>query len=135
MGVGAGGVSVGPSATIGPLGVDDGVGADGGADGSVDGTGVISGPLGPVGVALGSGWTLAGGDAGGVDGDPGVLLAAATPPSGAVGTTAPAVRATVARMRFSSPIATTRRARCAVVTVWFGLLLAPEESAPRTARW
>jgi hypothetical protein len=44
------------------------------------------------------------------------------------------VRATVARMRFSSPIATTRRARCAVVTVWFGLLLAREESAPRT-RW
>jgi hypothetical protein len=135
VGVGAvatGGVGVGPSATIGPLGVDDGGGADGGADG----TGVVSGPLGPDGVALGAGWVLdVGVDAGGVDGDPGVLLATATPPSGAVGMTAPAVRATVARMRFSSPIATTRRARCAVVTVWFGLLLAPEESAPRTAGW
>jgi len=62
-----------------------------------------------------------------VDGDAlemaaGVALAAATGPGGVDGPTKPAVRATVARMRFSTPIATTRRARCAVVTVSRGLL-------------
>jgi hypothetical protein len=108
------GVGVGASATIGPS-VGDGDG-DGSTDGPTDGTGsdglasdgigegagvfvgslVADGPGVPVGVP---------GDGAGVAGTP------ATCEAGGVGATNPAVSATVARMRFRRPMATTRRAR------------------------
>jgi hypothetical protein len=82
-----------------------------------DEMGVGSGGVLGAAVALDAGVSEAGPD-GCVDGvAAGVPPAAATGPGRVGGATKPAVRATVARMRFSTPIATTRRARCAVVTV------------------
>ena len=110
------GTGVGPPATIGPsVGVADVVGA---ADGSIDGVadGSTDGPVpGSVETGVASGVAVVTGAA--VLGDavataPGELEARATsPPSGRLGATAPAVSATVARMRFNTPMATTRRAR------------------------
>jgi hypothetical protein len=65
------------------------------------------------------------GDTDGVDPDPsggsidrpGVPLAAAICVDGVDGATTPAVNATAARMRFRTPNETTRRARCAAVTI------------------
>jgi hypothetical protein len=90
-------------------GTTDG-GIDGSTDGSVDGS--TEGPTGEVG----SGVTLGAGDATGDaptanwDGL-GVPGTAATRVGGPLVATNPAVSATVARMRFRSPMATTRRAR------------------------
>ncbi len=126
------GTGVGPPATIGPSDGDADGSDDGSADGSVDGS--VDGTLEPAGsddepagsLDVGPGAELGEIEPPDVDGAmAGLALAAATPPGGvegADGATMPAVRATVARMRFKSPIATTRRARCAVVTVWVGLL-------------
>jgi hypothetical protein len=104
------GVALGPRATVGEVG--DGVGsADGATDGSLAGVaaGVSAG-----GVAV-DGSVLADGSDGVLD--PGVATATgggdwrATPSTGGEGATAPAVSATVARMRLRTPMATTRRAR------------------------
>jgi hypothetical protein len=105
------GVGVGPSATMGPpVGAAEAVGsAEGVTDGSSDGCGPGSDAAGVVaglGLVPGepSGW-----DAVATGG--GVSEARATSVCGRLGATAPAVSATVARMRFSTPMATTRRAR------------------------
>jgi hypothetical protein len=146
---GGGGVGVGPTATIGLLGI--GV-VDGPTEGSTDG--VISGD------ALGSGDTGAfdpdepvgagppvPGEAGaeplGVDGMtepvlPGVAdgFPMAIPGLGWAGATKPAVSATVARTRFRRPMATTRRARWAEVTTTGALLQADRQGVPRgRGRW
>jgi hypothetical protein len=138
-----GGVGVGPWATSGPLGAalgaaladgsieEDGPGDTGGAD--PDEPGTVGDPPGPVVDGL---------DAVGSE----ELLGAMTPGfgevppamlrSGWVGVTNPAVSATVARMRFRSPIATTRRARWAEVTTTGGLLPTGQwRRSLRTARW
>jgi len=118
------GTGVGPAATIGPSD-GDADGSDEGTDeGTVDPAGSADEPPGSldVGPVVGLGELVLADPDGAIVG---LALAAATPPGGdegADGATMPAVRATVARMRFKSPIATTRRARCAVVTVWVGLL-------------
>jgi hypothetical protein len=99
---------------VGPTAISEGVAEDAGATlGDAEAGGVD--PPGPMGADE---EVAAGADA--VDGEglemaAGVALAAATGPGGVDGPTKPAVRATVARMRFSTPIATTRRARCVVV--------------------
>jgi hypothetical protein len=105
----AAGVGVGTTATIGPLaagvaeGSTDGATAEGSTDGWLDSDGGWLASPG-VGLApLGSGLVAAAG----IDGA-GELTAI---PRSGVGATTPAVSATVARMRFKSPIATTRRAR------------------------
>jgi hypothetical protein len=106
------GAGVGPPATIGPsVDVADGSGA---TDALEDSLGDALEPGSVVGVAF----DVA---AGVPDGDPegvttgwlgaGVPEAWATPLGGLVGATTPAVSATVARMRFRTPMATTRRAR------------------------
>jgi hypothetical protein len=134
---GAVGVGVGPPATIGPLG--------GGATGCVDGDALAAGK----GSVDGGGLCDSGaadseapgvvGDWPAVDVEDGLDVAApddalgaialgsgelprATPRSGCAGVIRPAVSATVARMRFRSPIATTRRARWAEVTTTEWLL-------------
>jgi len=109
------GVGVGPWAISG--GAADAPGVSAGDElgvGSADGLDA-GGPLLPgdaVGDAAGDG------EADGPSAVTGVGVAAPTPSGGAAGATKPAVMATVARMRFRTPIATTRRARCAVVTVY-----------------
>ena len=119
-----GGVGVGTTATIGP---SDATGeVDGATDGAIDGCtegstggcaegstdGSTEGPTGEVGTGVTVGAGDATGDGPTADGDglavPGT---AATSDSGRLGPTKPAVSATVARMRFRSPMATTRRAR------------------------
>ena len=121
------GVGVGRCATItslgngSELGTFDGSTVGGGSDddGSVDPDGALEpkDEPGAISLADGSGDVTAF--------DDGATLAeggaSAIPPRSS-GATNPAVSATVARMRFKRPIATTRRARCAVVTVWPGLL-------------
>ena len=113
------GVGVGPCAISG--GVADAAGLAVGEE-----LGVASGVEldcgGVLTVVVGVGDCVSAGDAEGPTEIRGDAVAAATPDGGVVGATNPAVRATVARMRFSTPIATTRRARCAVVTVSRGLL-------------
>ena len=107
------GVGVGMTATAGGsvgMTADAEGSADGATDGSTEGTtadGVGSGlaPVEPVGVG-----SLAGGDVGACDGA-GVPRLPAMSPFGRAGATRPAVNATVARMRFRSPMATTSRAR------------------------
>ena len=122
------GVGVGPTATITGL-------ADGDVLAGTNGT-----PDGPCDPTDGDCAAVAPGDsadplaAGPIDGC-GVALAAAMSRGGTFGATTPAVSATVARMRFRRPIATTRRARCAVVTAVMGSLVARWESGSRTARW
>jgi hypothetical protein len=110
------GVALGPRATVGDVG--DGVGsADGATDGSLAGVaaGVSVGGVAVDGSALVDGSVLADGWDGVLD--PGVATATgggdwrATPSTGGEGATAPAVSATVARMRLRTPMATTRRAR------------------------
>ncbi len=100
------GVGVGPPAVIGPsLGCVDPDGAtEGSCEDPTDGEGPVLPPPGPD--ASGTGDAACDGV-----GSAGLALARATPPSGPVGVTNPAVSATVARMRFRSPMATTRRAR------------------------
>jgi len=109
------GAGVGPSAICG--GVDEGEAASLGDEVGVGSDGALGEAV-PLDAGVGEagldGWVE------GVAG--GVALAAATGPGGVGGATKLAVRATVTRMRFSTPIATTRRARCAVVTVSRGLL-------------
>ena len=111
VGVGRGssvtGWGVGPSATVGADGVGD---ASGGVEGSgepgvVDGVGLASG-----GVDAAPEDVEGVGDAAGVTIGAGVCVERATSDEGP-GATAPAVSATVARMRFKSPMATTSRAR------------------------
>jgi hypothetical protein len=105
------------------VGLDDGVGptttgvlavGDGSIDAGVDGA--TTGLAEPAGVGVvatagddGASAEVVGEPGGGLEGD--WLGAAATPRSGWLGATNPAVSATVARMRFRSPMATTRRAR------------------------
>ena len=111
------GVGVGTTATIGPS--DGAVEADGSVDGAVDGA--IEGSTdGPIDEADGSGPPPAMPDGVGLadedgvtvpDDGPGLPTMTATPSSRRGGATIPAVNATVARMRFRSPMATTRRAR------------------------
>jgi hypothetical protein len=102
------GVGVGPPATIGPsLGVADDCGsADPVGEALAPGS-VVGDELEPTlgGVEDGS----AGIDAGGLA--DGVPDARATSVGGWFGATTPAVNATVARMRFRTPMATTSRAR------------------------
>jgi hypothetical protein len=104
-----GSVAIAVDAEGWPDGTTDGS-SGGTTDGSTDGStpdGVDSG-LAPVElVAVGS---PADADATGRDG-PGVPRLPAMSPLGRAGATRPAVNATVARMRFRSPMATTRRAR------------------------
>jgi len=125
---GAVGVGVGPTATIGPLGValaegpidGEGLAEAGGVDSEAPGTadGVVGVPPGPDVEGL-----AAGGDE-----PPGAATLGtgeappAMPRSGWAGATRPAVSATVARTRLRSPIATTRRARWLAVTTAYGLL-------------
>jgi hypothetical protein len=116
LGVGVGpatvGVGVGPSATIGPS-----LGALPEADGDADGSSAL--PVGDavavgatVGLAVGGAEALGfTGSGEAVDDGAGVRGSPATPWSGCVGATTPAVSATVARMRLRTPKATTRRAR------------------------
>jgi hypothetical protein len=110
------GVGVETTATIGPSdaageldGATDGA-IDGSLDGSVDGS--TEGPTGEVGsgVTVGAGETTGGGPTAIEDGL-GVPGTFATSDGGRLGATNPAVSATVARMRFRSPMATTKRAR------------------------
>jgi hypothetical protein len=109
LGVLPAGVGLGPSAIV--AGVDDALGASVGtadgsedgasggdelgvpADGSLDGTG--------VGDPVDTGTAV----------ETGVGETRATSPGRVLGATAPAVSATVARMRFNTPMATTSRAR------------------------
>jgi hypothetical protein len=121
MAVGAGvpctaGVGVGTTATIGPSdatgevdGATDGV-VEGSMDGGVDGS--TEGPTGDDGrgVTLGTGDSAGDGPTAIEDGL-GVAVTAATSFGGRLGEKNPAVSATVARMRFRSPMATTKRAR------------------------
>jgi hypothetical protein len=110
------GVGVGATATIGPS--EGAVEAAGSVDGP--GVGAIEGSMdGPTDGGDGSVPPLAEADgAGSTDGDdatapedgPGLPITA-MPSSRWVGPTRPAVSATVARIRFRSPMATTRRAR------------------------
>jgi hypothetical protein len=99
---------VGPSAICGDVAEGDGTSL--GDELGIGSTGVLG-----EAVALDAGGEIE--PAGWFEGVAAVALAAATGPGGVGGATRLAVRATVARMRFSTPIATTRRARCAVVTV------------------
>lgn len=110
------GVGVGTTATIGPSvvageldGATDGA-IEGGIEGSMDGS--TEGPTGEVGsgVMLGAGDATGDGPTANRDGL-GVPETAPTSDGGPLGATNPAVSATVARMRFRSPMATTRRAR------------------------
>jgi len=126
------GVGVGPTATI--TGLEDGLtlgAADPEADGSAEAAaGELGGALAePPELGASDARWAAEADGPVVAGDE---LAAAIALGPGLGTTTPAVNATVARMRFSSPIATTRRARCAVVTVFGGLLRASAGSRPGT---
>jgi hypothetical protein len=110
------GVGVGTTATIGAsvgaaeLGGSADGSTEGRTDGSVEGSTVEADGPAPADVPLGDGsvdWDgVSGSDEGA--GLPGIT---AIPPSGPVGVTKPAVSATVARIRFRSPMATTRRAR------------------------
>jgi len=105
------GLGVGPTATTTGLAEALALGSiDPVADGSLE-----AGPVGAEGTLAeppepGDSETLWGAepDAPAADGE---ALAAATPPGPGLGTTTPAVNATVARMRFRSPMATTSRAR------------------------
>jgi hypothetical protein len=111
-GVGLGSPAIGPS-----VGTDEAGGsADGGTDGSrvgsVDGSTVGGDAVGSIELPaddVGLGSVLGAGLTGAVDGL-GEAPVTAMSRSGD-GATTPAVSATVARMRFRSPMATTRRAR------------------------
>jgi hypothetical protein len=112
------GVGVGTTATIGPSvgGVEAGGSVDGSGEDSIEGStddptagategeGSVPPLLDGVGSAEADGVTAA------PDG-PGLAPMAAIPSSRCGGATNPVVNATVARMRFRSPMATTRRAR------------------------
>jgi hypothetical protein len=117
----AAGVGVGTTATIGPSvgSADAGGSVDGPDDGTTDGAtddgttdGATDDGVGPVPSPELEG-------VGSVDDDgaakfpegAGLRPPAATSSRGRVGATTPVVSATVARMRFRSPMATTRRAR------------------------
>lgn len=105
------GVGVGPCAIVGADGVGETIGsADGPVEGSPDG-GLETDGCDEASVdALGAGFEGTG-DAGGAS-TVGLAEARAMSLGGvARGATAPAVSATVARMRFKTPMATTRRAR------------------------
>jgi hypothetical protein len=114
------GSGVGPTAiTGGSLTGTDGA-VDGATDGATDGEADSVGGVGagvsaagvPAGVDVGAGSVTAGVAWGGVVTlAPGVRVERAISSSRPGGTTAPAVSATVARMRFNTPIATTSRAR------------------------
>jgi hypothetical protein len=123
------GVGVGPWATSGPLAVglaDGSLDGDGSTDGNgsgetrapdADGTGVDAPEPGEDGVVA------VGCDELPVVAELGVMLGpSATRDGGPGGVSRPAASATVARMRFRSPKATTRRARWAEVTTTDGLL-------------
>jgi hypothetical protein len=113
------GVGVGATATIGSSvgAVEAGGSVDGAGEGSIEGS--IEGPLdGATDEGEGSVPPLPEGvGSAGVDGVadapdvPGLAPMTAIPSSRCGGATNPAVNATVARMRFRSPMATTRRAR------------------------
>jgi len=106
-----GGVGVGPSATMGPLGVALAEGSTDG-EGADEPGGVDSGGVEPVGPGVADAGAV---DSVGLDGTtfeaPGVVVARATSGPVGLGVISPAVNATVARMRFRRPRATTRRAR------------------------
>jgi hypothetical protein len=101
------GVTGGSGSADGP---DDGA-SDAAGDGPPDGSPTVAVGTGSLGVGAAGDGRAEGPTAVWVELGAGVTVTPATPGDGWLGVTNPAVSATVARMRFRSPMATTRRAR------------------------